>query len=143
MRVSRSTRLSAANRTYSVSLPTSRTVSHYCVLWKNLPDSVVPNLRLTGFQTLSKLTCSYLFFLLTPSLLPAPQGTRIMNVSISLRDKTLKADFHSVEFSDWTGNPLFMCENTALNLNRMPRVTNILLSQIQSARKILLNRSQP
>ena len=55
----------------------------------------------------------------------------------------LKADFHSVEFSDWTGNPLFTCENVALNLNRMLRLTNVLLCQIQSARKILLSGNQP
>ena len=36
-----------------------------------------------------------------------------------------KADFHLVEFSDWTGNPLFVCENVAVILNRMSHVTNI------------------
>ena len=36
----------------------------------------------------------------------------------------VKADFHSVEFSDWTGNLLFTCEDVALDLNRMLRVTN-------------------
>ena len=36
-----------------------------------------------------------------------------------------KADFHSVEFSDWTGNLLFTCENFALNLNRTLRLTNV------------------
>ena len=51
----------------------------------------------------------------------------------------LKADFHTVEFSDWTGNPQLMCENVALNLKRMSCMTKILLSKIQSARKILLN----
>ena len=55
----------------------------------------------------------------------------------------LKADFHSVEFSDWTENPLLMCENVAVNLNRMLRVTKVLLSKIQSAWKILLSGSQP
>ena len=55
----------------------------------------------------------------------------------------LKADFHSVEFSDWTGIPLLTCENVALNLNRMLRVTNVLSFQIQSARKILLSGNQP
>ena len=30
----------------------------------------------------------------------------------------VKADFHSAEFSDWTGNLLFMCKKIALNLNR-------------------------
>ena len=50
----------------------------------------------------------------------------------------LKADFHSVEFFvDWTGNPLFTCENVALDLKRMLRVSNNLLCQIQSAQKIL------
>ena len=55
----------------------------------------------------------------------------------------IKVDFHSVEFSDWTGNPLLMCENFAVNLNKMLRVTKILLSKIQSARKILLSGNQP
>ena len=55
----------------------------------------------------------------------------------------LKADFHSVEFSNLTGNPLLMCENVTLNLKRMLRVTKILVSKIQSARKILLSRNQP
>ena len=55
----------------------------------------------------------------------------------------IKADFYTVEFSDWTGNPLFTCENAALNLNRMLRVANVLLCQIQSARKILLSGNQP
>ena len=50
------------------------------------------------------------------------------------------ADFHSVEFSDWTGNLLFTSENVALNLNS---ATNVLLYQIQSARKILLSGNQP
>ena len=53
----------------------------------------------------------------------------------------VKAAFHSVEVSDWTGNPLLMCENVAVILNRMSRVTNILLSKIQSARKNLLKAS--
>ena len=30
---------------------------------------------------------------------------------------------HPVEFSDWTGNPLLMCENVAVNLNRVLRLT--------------------
>ena len=59
------------------------------------------------------------------------------------RRTTLKADFHSVEFSDWTGNPLFTCENVTLDLKRMLRVCNNLLCQIQSARKILLSGNQP
>ena len=46
----------------------------------------------------------------------------------------IKADFYSVEFSDWTGNPLLLCENVAMNMNRMFRVTKILLSKIPSAR---------
>ena len=54
-----------------------------------------------------------------------------------------KADFHSVEFSDWTGHPLFTCEIVALNLNRMLRVTKTLLCQIQFAQKILLSGNQP
>ena len=36
-----------------------------------------------------------------------------------------------------------MCENVAVNLNRMLRVTKILLPKIQSARKILLSGNQP
>ena len=55
-----------------------------------------------------------------------------------LKAPHLKADFHSVEFSDWTGNPLSMCENVAVNLNRMIRVTKISLSKIRSVRKILI-----
>ena len=55
----------------------------------------------------------------------------------------LTADFHSVEFSDWTGNPLFFCENGAVILNTIPRVTYILFSKIQSARKILRSGNQP
>ena len=35
-----------------------------------------------------------------------------------------------------------MCENVAVILNRISRVTNILLSKIQSARKILLSGNQ-
>ena len=35
-----------------------------------------------------------------------------------------------------------MCENVALNLNRMLHMTNNLLCQIQSAWKILLSRNQ-
>ena len=55
----------------------------------------------------------------------------------------LKTDFSAVEFSDWTGNPLFTSEKVALNLNRMLLMTKILLSKIQSARKILLSGNQP
>ena len=55
----------------------------------------------------------------------------------------LKADFHSVEFSDWKENPWFTCENVALNLKRLLRVSNNLLCQIQSARKILQSGNQP
>ena len=55
----------------------------------------------------------------------------------------VKADFHSVEFSDWTGSLLFTCKNVALNLSRMLRVSNVLLCQIQPARKILLSGNQP
>ena len=42
--------------------------------------------------------------------------------------KPFKTDLHSVEFSDWTGNPLSVCDNVAVILNRMSRATNILLS---------------
>ena len=59
------------------------------------------------------------------------------------KNYNLKADFHSVEFSDWTGNPLFTCENVALDLKRMFSVCNNFLCQIQSARKILLSGNQP
>ena len=55
----------------------------------------------------------------------------------------VKADFHSVEFSDWTGNPLLMCENFAVNLNRTLRVTKVLLCKIWPVRKILLSGNQP
>ena len=55
----------------------------------------------------------------------------------------IKADFHLVEFSDWTGNPLITCEHVALNFNSMIEVTSALLCQIQSARKILLSGNQP
>ena len=53
-----------------------------------------------------------------------------------VQSSILKADFHTVEFSDWIGNPLFTFENVALNLNRLLRVTNVLLlpCQIQSSR---------
>ena len=50
-----------------------------------------------------------------------------------MNNLSVKADFHSVEFSDWTGNPLLMCENAAVNLNRMLGMTKILLSKIQCA----------
>ena len=65
-----------------------------------------------------------------------------MSNSVGLENSTewksaLKEIFHSVEFSDWTGNLLLTCYNVALNLNRMLRVTNVLLCQIQSAWKIL------
>ena len=54
-----------------------------------------------------------------------------------------KAGFQSVGFSDWTGSPLFVCENVAVTLDRMSHMTNILLSKIQSAWKILLSGNQP
>ena len=56
---------------------------------------------------------------------------------------TLKADFHLVAFSDWTVNPLFTCENVAMILNRMSRVTNILLSKNSVPYKIQLSGNQP
>ena len=61
---------------------------------------------------------------------------------VSLKS-SFKADFHSVEFFDWTGNPLFACENVAVNLNRLLRMGNISLCKIQSARKIPLSGNQP
>ena len=48
---------------------------------------------------------------------------------------TLKADFHSVESSERTGNLLFTIEIVALNLNKMLRVTDLLLCLFLSARK--------
>ena len=48
---------------------------------------------------------------------------------VNMSDYSVKADFHSEDVSDWTGNPLFTCENVALNLNIMLRVTNILLQK--------------
>ena len=39
--------------------------------------------------------------------------------------RTLKTDFHSVEFSERTGNLLFTKENVALNLNRILCVTDV------------------
>ena len=41
-----------------------------------------------------------------------------------------------------TDHPSFMRDNITLNLNRMLRMTNILLSKIPSSREILLNGSQ-
>ena len=61
----------------------------------------------------------------------------------NIKTNGVKADFHSVEFSDRTGNPLFTFENAALNLKRRLRVSNNLLCQIQSTRKILLSENQP
>ena len=52
------------------------------------------------------------------------------------------AHFHRVEFSDRTGNPLLLCENVAMILNRMLRKTKVLLSKIRSLRKILLSGNQ-
>ena len=43
------------------------------------------------------------------------------------------------KISDWAGSPLFVCENVAVILKTMSRVTNILLYKPQSARKILLS----
>ena len=42
-------------------------------------------------------------------------------------DALIKADFHSLEFSDWKGNILVTCENVALNLKKTSRVTKTLL----------------
>ena len=36
--------------------------------------------------------------------------TNVLLCQIQSARKILKAGFHSVEFSDWTGNPLLMCE---------------------------------
>ena len=55
----------------------------------------------------------------------------------------LKADFHSVESSEWTGNLLFTRETVALNLNKMSHVADLLLCLFPSAKKILLSGNQP
>ena len=55
----------------------------------------------------------------------------------------LEADFLAVDFSKRSGNLLVTWKNVALNLNRMLRVTNILVCKIQSARGVLLSGSQP
>ena len=49
-----------------------------------------------------------------------------------------KADFHSLEFSEWIGDLLPMRENVTLNLNRMLPMTNSFLCKILSTPKILL-----
>ena len=46
------------------------------------------------------------------------------------------------KISYWAGNPLFVCENVAVILKTMSRVTNILSSKIQSALKIVLSGNQ-
>ena len=56
---------------------------------------------------------------------------------------SVKVDFHSVEFSEWTENPLFTREAVALNLNKKFRVTDLLLCLFPSVRKILLSGNQP
>ena len=63
--------------------------------------------------------------------------------SISRKNTSLNADFHSAEFSDWTGSPLFTCENVAFGLKSMLHVSKNLLCQIQSPWKILLSGNQP
>ena len=50
----------------------------------------------------------------------------------------VKADFQSVEFSERAEILLFVGENVTLKLNRMLRLSNILLSKIPLARKIPL-----
>ena len=55
----------------------------------------------------------------------------------------VKSDFHSIEFSVWTGNLLFTWENVVLNLNRVLRMTNILLSKIKPAQKFPLTGNCP
>ena len=60
----------------------------------------------------------------------------------AIRKLGLKADFHSVEFSNWAGIPLFTCENVAFNLKRILCMNNNLLCQIQSAQKILPSGNQ-
>ena len=54
----------------------------------------------------------------------------------------LKIDICLVEFSEWTGNLLFMRENVALNFNRSLRTTNVLRKML-STRKVLLSGNQP
>ena len=50
-----------------------------------------------------------------------------------------KADFHSVEFSEWTRNLWLIRENDTLNLNRILRMASAFLCKVASAPKILLN----
>ena len=70
-----------------------------------------------------------------------PQKSKILR--LSSYDDAIRAEFHSVGFADWTGNPLFTYENFSLNLNRMLRVTKNLLCQFQSTKKLLLSGNQP
>ena len=77
---------------------------------------------------------------------PPPGATKeltVIQLSSDLNAYAVKADFHSVEYTNWKGNRLFTRENVGLNWNRMLRVTNIVLCQIQFARKILLGGNQP
>ena len=66
------------------------------------------------------------------------------NLILILKNQIIvKADFHSVESSERTGNLLFTTETVALNLNKILRVTDLLLCLFLSARKILLSGNQP
>ena len=56
---------------------------------------------------------------------------------------TVKADFQSVEFSERVEILLFTREDVALKLNRLLRLSIILLSKIPPARKIPLTGNWP
>ena len=56
---------------------------------------------------------------------------------------TFKANFQSVEFSERAEILLFTRENVALKLNRLLRLSNILLSKITPARKFQLTGDWP
>ena len=55
----------------------------------------------------------------------------------------VKANFQSVEFSERAEILLFTRENVALKLNRLLRLSNILLSKIPPARKFQLTGDWP
>ena len=55
----------------------------------------------------------------------------------------LEANFQSVKFSERVEIILFTRENVALKLNRLLRLSNILLSKIPPAQKILLTGNWP
>ena len=65
------------------------------------------------------------------------------NPLVSPSQCPLKADFHSVEFSEWAEILLFAGESVALKLNRHLRLSSFLLSRIPTARKITLTGNWP